>query len=106
MWKQPGGRFRSYYVPTDLDIPGYGQKRMWCSTLIRGWREFASKPVHEIAFEQWRQYVDAVEEARLVVPSGQWVDGETAARYCDPPTAVIRAFRTREAPGTALSYRF
>ena len=74
MWKQPGGRFRSYYVPTDLDIPGYGQKRMWCSTLIRGWREFASKPVHEIAFEQWRQYVDAIEEARRVVPTGQWIE--------------------------------
>ena len=74
MWKQPGGRFRSYYVPTDLDIPGNRQKRMWCSTLNRGWREFASKPVHEIAFEQWRQYVDAIEDARRVVPPGQWTE--------------------------------
>jgi hypothetical protein len=74
MWKQPGGRFRSYYVPTDLDIPGYTQKRMWCSTLIRGWRRFASEPIREIAFEQWRQYVDAIEEARRVVPAEQWVE--------------------------------
>jgi hypothetical protein len=74
MWKQPGGRFRSYFVPTDLDIPDYPQRRMWCSTLIRNWRDFASRPIHEIAFEQWRQYVDAIEEGRRLVPAKQWVE--------------------------------
>ncbi len=74
MWKQPGGRFRSYYVPIDLDIPDYPERRMWCSTLIRGWRRFAQAPVSEIAFEQWRQYLDGIEEGRRAVPAQQWVE--------------------------------
>jgi sulfotransferase family protein len=74
MWKQPGGRFRSYYVPTDLAIPDYPQRRMWCSTLIDGWREHAAAPIPEIAFEQWRQYVDGIEAGRRAVPALQWVE--------------------------------
>lgn len=74
MWRQPGGRFRSYYVPTDLDIPDYPQRRMWCSTLIDGWRKFTDAPIPEIAFEQWQQYVTAIEEGRRLVPEQQWVE--------------------------------
>jgi sulfotransferase family protein len=74
MWKQPGGRFRSYYVPMDLTIPDYPQRRMWCSTLIDGWRRLASAPIEEIAFEQWRQYLDGIEEGRRAVPQSQWVE--------------------------------
>lgn len=74
MWRQPGGRFRSYYVPEDLAIPDYPHRRMWCSTLVHNWRQLATAPIPEIAFEQWRQYVDAIEEGRRLVPKDQWVE--------------------------------
>jgi hypothetical protein len=74
MWGQPGGRFRSYYVPTDLAIPDYPQRRMWCSTLIDGWRELTTAPIPEIAFEQWRQYLNGIEEGRRSAPPEQWVE--------------------------------
>lgn len=71
-WNHPEGRFRSYYVPEDLSIPGYPHRRQWCSTLIDGWRDYVSAPVPEIAFAQWRQYVEAIDAARGAVPPAQW----------------------------------
>lgn len=74
MWRQPQGRFRTYFVPVDLNIPGYPHRRRWCSTLIDGWRDLVTSPVPEIAFAQWLQYVDGIEEARRIVPAAQWVE--------------------------------
>jgi hypothetical protein len=42
--------------------------------LIDGWRQFASAPISEIAFEQWRQYLAGIEEGRRAVPRQQWVE--------------------------------
>ena len=32
-WRDPAGRFRSYFVSEDLRIPGYPHRRMWRFTL-------------------------------------------------------------------------
>jgi len=74
MWRHPLGRFRSYFVPAELRIPGYAQRRRWCSTLIDGWRDLTSTPVPEIAFRQWRTYVDCIVAARRIVPARQWIE--------------------------------
>lgn len=74
MWRHPLGRFRSYFVPVDLRIPGYEPRRRWCSTLIEGWRDLTSSPVPEIAFRQWRTYVECLEAARRLVPASQWIE--------------------------------
>jgi hypothetical protein len=74
MWKHPTGRFRSYFVPIDLQIEKYPHRRMWCFTLVDGWRELATGGIPEIALTQWLQYVQAIEEARRLVPESQWVE--------------------------------
>jgi hypothetical protein len=73
-WRHPQGRFRSYYVPERLTIPGREPTRQWCSTLIPGWRELRSSPVPEIALAQLRAYVMALEEARRIVPERRLVE--------------------------------
>ncbi len=37
-----GGRFRTYEMPTDLDIDGYPEKRQWTFVLPPGWERYAS----------------------------------------------------------------
>jgi len=74
MWRQPQGRFRSYFVPAALQIPSYPHRHQWCSTLIDGWRDLITSPVPEIAFAQWREYVERIVEARRIVPAGQWIE--------------------------------
>lgn len=74
MWRQPQGRFRSYFVPAELRIPTYPHRHRWCSTLIDGWRELTTAPVPEIAFAQWLEYVRCLAEARRLVPPSQWVE--------------------------------
>jgi hypothetical protein len=73
-WRDPAGRFRSYYVPMDLRIPGHAHRRMWCFSLIEGWRGYASRPVHEIALAQWDHCTRAIEESRGLVDPTRWVD--------------------------------
>lgn len=73
-WLHPKGRFRSYYVPLELNIPGYPHDRRWCSTLIDGWENLINSPVPEIAFNQWSQYVNAISEAREYIPESQWIE--------------------------------
>ncbi|HET6566722.1 MAG TPA: sulfotransferase [Rhodothermales bacterium] len=73
-WRHPLGRFRSYFVPDVLSIPDYPHRHRWCSTLIDGWRSFASAPIPEIAFAQWREYVQFTVAARSLVPSSQWLE--------------------------------
>lgn len=72
MWRHPQGRFRTYFVPADLRIPTYPHKHRWCSTLIEGWRDLSASTVPEIAFAQWREYVERVDQARRLLPAGQW----------------------------------
>jgi hypothetical protein len=92
-WRHPSGRFRSYYVPRDLDIPGYSQRRRWCFALIDGWQNYVAAPIPEIAFAQWQQCTQALIAARGLVPAAQWLEvhfehllasrEETLARLCE-----------------------
>jgi len=74
MWRQPQGRFRSYFVPAHLQIPTYPHAHRWCSTLVEGWRDLIASPVPAIALAQWREYVTCLEEARRLVPATQWLE--------------------------------
>ena len=73
-WRDPTGRYRSYFVPKDLTIPDYPHRRRWCFALIEGWREYASRPVHEIAFAQWDQCTRAIELARPLTAQANWIE--------------------------------
>lgn len=71
-WRHPEGRFRSYFVPETLAIPGYTRPRQWCFTLIDGWREFKTRPIPEIAAEQWRQSAVGLIAGRKLVGEARW----------------------------------
>ena len=71
-WEQPLGRFRTYFVPEDLEIPGYEPKRQWCFPLPRGWRALKSSPIPDIVEEQYRQHNEGALSGRDVVPADQW----------------------------------
>ena len=73
-WRHPRGRFRSYFVPEDLSIPGYEAQRQWCFALIDGWRDLKSSPIPEIAFAQWRSAAEALVSARTLASDGSWTD--------------------------------
>ncbi|MDL0429765.1 sulfotransferase [Marinobacter sp. TBZ242] len=71
-WRDPGGRFRAYFVPETLNIPDYGFDRRWCFTLIPGWRDLVNSTVPVIAFRQWSEYVRAIASARDTVPDSKY----------------------------------
>jgi hypothetical protein len=73
-WRQPEGRYRSYFVPEPLAIPGYAPTRQWCFALIEGWRDLAASPIPEIAFAQWQRAAEALTSARASLPSERWTD--------------------------------
>ena len=72
-WRDPRGRFRSYYVPEDLHIPGYPNRRQWCFTLIEGWRDLKSASIPTIAFAQWEEFVCALSGTGLQIPPERWL---------------------------------
>jgi hypothetical protein len=74
MWRQPQGRFRSYFVPARLEIPGYPHTHRWCSTLVEGWQKLTASPVLQIALAQWLEYMTCLEEARRIVSTTQWLE--------------------------------
>lgn len=72
-WRDPEGRFRSYYVPEDLHIPGHPKRRQWCFALIKEWRTLKSSPIPDIAFAQWEQFVSALSGAGSLVAPDRWI---------------------------------
>ena len=118
-WRHQEGRYRAYYVPAELQIPGYNHKYRWCFTLIEGWRNYISSPIPEIAFAQWEQYVKAIAAAREVVPSSNWIEiymeellarpEETLAGICEKigiqktPQLVAKLAQLVAQPVNALS---
>jgi ubiquinone/menaquinone biosynthesis C-methylase UbiE len=118
-WRDPAGRFRSYYVPESLRIPGHDDGHMWCFALIEGWREYATRPVPEIAFAQWDQLTAAAEDARSLVAPQRWLDVRfedllerpetTASSICATldievePGMLTRLDELRSRPENALS---
>ena len=93
-WRDPTGRFRSYYVPEELRIPDYPHSRQWCFALIEGWRELRSSPIPEIAGAQWSAFADALREARGRVASGRWMEIrlEDLIERSDEVSAQVHAF--------------
>lgn len=89
-WRHPAGRFRTYYVPEDLHIPGYPHRRRWCFALIEGWRDFKASPIPEIAFEQWNQCTRALERARELVPPSRWIDVSFEEFLAEPSESLAR----------------
>jgi hypothetical protein len=73
-WRHPRDIYRSYYVPTDLQIPHYPHRRQWCFALIEGWRDYVAQPIPEIAFEQWWQCTAALKAARNTVAQERWYE--------------------------------
>ncbi len=73
-WRDPHGRFRSYYVPEDLTIPGYPHRRQWCFALIEGWRDLKAEPIPNIAAAQWKTCAAALTAARESVGQQIWME--------------------------------
>lgn len=73
-WRHPTGKYRSYFVPEDLDIPGYDARRRWCFALVEGWRDLKTAPIPEIVFAQWQQTSAALADARTLVPAARWTE--------------------------------
>jgi hypothetical protein len=71
-WRHPRGKYRSYFLPEDLRIPGYAPRRQWCFVLIDGWRNFRASPVQHIALAQWEQCVRGLQTGRALVPPSRW----------------------------------
>lgn len=105
-WRDPKGRFRNYYVPKKLAIEGYDSSSCWCFTLIEGWRYLTTSTVPEIAFEQWRQFVEQLTAAKTLVPPGQWIEVWFEDILADPErasSALFDAIGVQDEP--ALSQR-
>lgn len=73
-WRHKEGRYRAYFVPARLRIPGYEHRHRWCFTLIEGWRDYISSPIPEIALAQWEAYVKAIARSRATVPASTWAE--------------------------------
>ncbi len=73
-WRDPDGRFRSYFVPERLTIPEYPHPHRWCFALIEGWRELRSATIPEIAVAQWTAFARALAAARKSYGAGRWLE--------------------------------
>ncbi len=89
-WRDPTGRFRSYFVPEDLEIPDYPHRRRWCFALIDGWRDLKRSEIPEIAFRQWETLATALLEARGSVPRDQWFEFRLEDLLASPDSAIER----------------
>lgn len=93
-WRDPAGRFGSYFVPEDLAIPGYPHRRRWCFALIDGWRRFKAAPIPEIALAQWEQCVRAIVSARQLVDRSRWLEVRLEDLATDPDGCLAAVCRT------------
>jgi hypothetical protein len=73
-WRHPLGRFRSYFVPEKLEIPGYSHPHQWCFALIENWRDFKSQPLPRIVAEQWKQTIHGALAGRQRIGPKQWIE--------------------------------
>lgn len=89
-WRHPAGRYRSYFVPVDLQIEGYEHPRRWCFALIEGWRDLVASTVPEVAFAQWDACTRALEEARGRVRPPRWVEVHLEDLIEQPPQTLSK----------------
>lgn len=97
-WLDPDGRFRSYFVPQDLSIPGYPHRRRWCFALIEGWRQLVTSPIPEIALRQWADLTEALWQARSRVPRERWVEVHLERLLAAPAAALERLLASLDLP--------
>jgi hypothetical protein len=74
-------------LPAQVDIEGRYKK--WCFFLAPGWRDYLAKPVEEVCAFQYRSINQAILDASMAIPSGQWVE----VYYEDILRAPVEAFR-------------
>jgi Sulfotransferase family len=87
-WRHPRGRYRSYFVPQDLTIPGYPHARQWCFALIDGWRDLSSAGIAEIAFAQWKACTVGLDSGRGLLAPDRWTDVHLGDLVADPHRVV------------------
>lgn len=87
-WREPHGRFRSYFVPQELAIQDYPHRRRWCFLLIEGWRRYCEATVEECAFEQWRQCTEALAAQRSQLSAGRWHEVHLEHLLANPEAVV------------------
>lgn len=87
-WRDPAGRFRSYYVPERLSIEGYDHSSRWCFGLVDGWRDLRAAPLAKVVGEQWRQFTAGAVAGRELVPAEQWHEVQLED-LVERPTAVV-----------------
>lgn len=97
-WRHPEGRFRSYYLPEDLEIPEYPYRRRWCFALVDGWRGLRSQTIPEIALAQWTQCVEGLLAARRMVSEGRWLDIRLEELLARPRSVVESLVTFLEVP--------
>lgn len=83
-WRHPLGRFRSYFVPEKLDIPGYNHPHQWCFALIENWRDFKSQPLPRIVAEQWKQIIRGALNGRQCIGPAQWIELDLSEFAANP----------------------
>ena len=83
-WRHPMGRFRSYFVPEKLEIPGYNHPHQWCFALIENWRDFKTQTLSRIVVEQWKQTIHGVLAGRQLIDSKQWIELSLDEFTADP----------------------
>ena len=97
-WRDPQGRFRSYFVPERLESPGYPHPRRWCFALIEGWRELRTEPIPSIAFEQWRTMAEALVGARGLVAPERWTEIHLEDLLASPELVLDRLVSALDLP--------
>ena len=100
-WRQPQGRYRSYFVPEPLAIPGYTPTRQWCFALIEGWRNLTSSPIPEIAFAQWHAAAEALTASRSSLPRARWTDIYLEDWLANPEEELARLLARLDLAGGA-----
>lgn len=91
-WQDPGGAFRSYYLPEVFHIPGQAASRRWSFGLIEGWRDLvrSAAPLPTIVAEQWRQHVGGALAGRELVEPGHWHELRLEELVADPTSESER----------------
>jgi hypothetical protein len=95
-WREPTGRYRSYFVPERLSIPDHPHPHQWRFALIEGWRDYLSRPVEEIAFAQWDQCSHALAKARASVHVERWHEVHLEDLLAGSPTTLPEICRAAQ----------
>lgn len=93
-WRHPEGRYRSYYLPEDLHIPGHGARRRWCFALFEGWRDYRHATVPEIALAQWKACVQGLVAGRSLAATSRerWTEIQFEELLKEPRATAAKLY--------------